>query len=330
MKSSHKVERFDYSKYESSEAWDYETLKEFEFWGFHKKEGRIHIDTKRYKKACDKVGIADFLPEGLFKERNTVYFIPARVKRIDYKVNIFRDLLGQLKEEWFNEYKPLFDKIKTPHEVYENSRLNGIAMTSCSDDYDDIEINARFEALRRENTYNKIINELYCMFLQKITTEVDRYTLLFMEQYGYKGTDFSFEHFMEFTEKQTGLEKSKELFKKLKGYNCYTFLHKVNNFLKHNSKEAYKSLYYLFPKNVRSVKNGNADEDYKNGQFAGDWIILKPNCLDKVFDKLIAFFENYCEVVLHEDLEESKWNYDEYFENAYYEMRNPDAYFGLY
>ena len=53
MKSDRKVVRFDYSKYQSSQARDYETLKEFEYWGFHKKNGRIHIDTKWYKKACE-------------------------------------------------------------------------------------------------------------------------------------------------------------------------------------------------------------------------------------------------------------------------------------
>lgn len=329
MKSSHKVERFDYSKYESANPWDHSTLEEFEFWGFHKKSGRLHIDTKRYKKACEKVGITDFLPSGLFQERNSVYYVPSRVNRYDYKVNIFRDMLGALKQEWEEEYKPIFSKIKTPKEVYENVRLGELAYTSCSDDYDEIEVDARMAAFRREETYNKVMNELYCMFLQKITTEVDRFTLIFMEQCGYKGTDFSFEHFMEFTEKYIGKERSLDLFKSLNGYNCYSLLHKINNFLKHNSKDSYKALYHTFPKNVRSVKNGNATEDYQNGQYAGDWIVLKQGYLDKVFDKLIAFFEDYCRVVLKEDIEQSKWDYDEYFISAYNEMRWPEEYFGI-
>ena len=33
MKSTHKVERFDYSKYESNPSWDSDSLKEYEFWG---------------------------------------------------------------------------------------------------------------------------------------------------------------------------------------------------------------------------------------------------------------------------------------------------------
>jgi hypothetical protein len=119
------------------------------------------------------------------------------------------------------------------------------------------------------------------------------------------------------------------MFKKIEGYNCYSLLHKINNFLKHNSRESYKALAHTFPKNVRSIKNGNADREYENGMFAGDWIVLKDGYLDKVFSKLIRFFENYCEIVLKEDLEDSKWNYDDYFYDAQKEMRYPEEYLGI-
>lgn len=183
-------------------------------------------------------------------------------------------------------------------------------------------------AYRRMETCNKVMNELYCMFIQKITTEIDRVTLIFMVDSGYKGTDFSFENFLKFTEDKLKTDKSLDFFKSLNGYNCYTLLHKINNFLKHNSRESYKTLLYMFPQNVKSVKNGTSKEEYQNGMFAGDWIILKPGYLDKVYKKLIGFFEDYCLKVMDEDTEESKWNYDEYFLNAYYEMRDPQEYCG--
>ena len=328
MKSSKKVERFDYTKYESKYAWDHELLKQYEFWGFHPKKGRLHIDTKRYKKACESVGITEFLPEGLFGPRNTVYFTPSRVHRNDYKVNIFRDLIRELQRQWEYEYKPVFAKIKTPGETFDNYRTGAMMYTSNVDDLDEIEVEARMAAFRRESVYYKVLNELYCMFLQKITTEIDRFTLIFMMECGYKGTDFSFENFLVFTEKIVG-SPCLEMFKKIEGYNCYSLLHKINNFLKHNSRESYKALAYTFPKNVRSINNGNADREYENGMFAGDWIVLKDGYLDKVFSKLIRFFENYCEIVLKENLEESKWNYDDYFYDAQKEMRYPESYFGL-
>ena len=328
MKSSKKVERFDYSKFESKNPWDHELLKQYEFWGFHPKKGRLHIDTKRYKKACESVGINDFLPDGLFAPRNTVYFVPARIHRNDYKVNIFRDFIGDLQKQWEDEYKPIFKKIKTPEDAFNNYRSGAIAYTSDAEDLNEIEVEARMAAFKRESAYWKVINELYCMFIQKITTEIDRFTLIFMMECGYKGTDFSFEAFLDFTGKLVG-HPCPDLFKKLEGYNCYTLLHKINNFLKHNSREAYKALSYTYPKNVRSIANGNATQEYQNGMFAGDWIVLKDNYIDTVFSKLLRFFERYCEVVLGEDPNESKWNYDDYFYTAQKNMRYPEEYLGL-
>lgn len=299
------------------------------FGGFIKRRAESTLIQKDTRRPVKKLESLIFLPNGLFKQRNTVYFIPSKIKRIDYKVNIFRDMIFSLKNEWKNEYKPLLSKIKTPSEVYENARIAGICVTSCSDDFDEIELDARMDSFRREASYNKIINELYCMFIQKVTAEIDRFTLLFMVDCGYKRTDFSFDNFAKFTEKYVGKDRSRDLFRSLKGYNCYSLLHRINNFLKHNSKDAYNSLLYTYPANVRSVKMGTAKEEYQNGMFAGDWIILKTNYLDEIFDKLIGFFEDYCNKVLHEDLEESKWNYDEYFENAFYEMKNPKKFFGV-
>lgn len=60
----------------------------------------------------------------------------------------------------------------------EGYRLDQISYTSCSDDYDEIDVEAMFAELRREAKYKKIINELYCMFISKICTEVDRISLL--------------------------------------------------------------------------------------------------------------------------------------------------------
>lgn len=331
MKSSNKVVRFDYSKFESDGFPSYDVLKNYEFWGIHSKGGRLHIDTKRYKKICEKYFGNEFLPQGMFKVRNTVYFVPERIERFDYKVNIFRDYIRELEEQWNDEYEPIFQKISTPEETYQNVRLGEMACTGCSEDYDDIEIDARFAEMRRAEKYAKVINEIYCMFLQKITTEIDRFTFIFMTKCGYKGTEFSFPDFLKFT--QDKIEKNEKetirFLRDLDGYNTYTLLHKANNFLKHNSRESYKQMYYMFPKNVKSVKEGTSKFEYENGMYAGDWLILKEGFLDKSFKKVITFFEQYCEKVLGEDLEESKWNYDDYFKDAVSAMKCPQDYFGF-
>ncbi len=50
--------------------------------------------------------------------------------------------------------------------------------------------------------------------------------------------------------------------------------------------------------------------------FAGDWIILKENYIETLFDKMTSFFEEYCSLYLGEDIEESKRNYDDFFKTA--------------
>ena len=328
MKSKRKVVRFDYSKYESDNPWDYELLKHYEFWGFHPKSGRLHIDTKRYKKACESVGITDFLPSELFEQRNTVYYEPSKIKRYDYKVNIFRDLLGELKKDWHEEYKPLLDKVTTPEQVEDSYRTNALMYTSDSDDYMDICADAKLEAWKRGSKYRHVIQSLYCQFIQKIATEVDRYTLIVMVECGWKGTDFGFGNFRSFSD---GLLKQKDKTKinTLSKYNAYNLLHKLNNFLKHNSVESYKTLVRLYPSNVASIENGKAKTTYENGMFAGDWIIVKPNYIDDLLDKLVLFFEDYCRVYLGENVEKSKWDYDNYFYEAYNQMKHPDVYLGF-
>lgn len=328
MKSSNKVERFDYSKYESKDPWNHDVLQNYEFWGFHPKHGRLRIDTKRYKKACEKVGINDFLPSELFQPRNTVYFVPLKVKKYDYKINLIRDNIHSLQEDWEREFKPILGRITSPDDVEEKSRMSRLSMMGSAEDYDDICLESKMDGFRRIVGYERALNLFICMFLQKIVTEIDRFTLNFMVECGYKGTDFSFENFLKFSDNLYG-SQSINVFKSLKEYDSYTLIHKINNFLKHNSRESYKSLYYLYPKNVKSLKNKTANIEYKNGMYAGDWIILEKDYIDNLFSKLIVFFEDYCKMYLHEDISNSRWNYDEYFYNAKKEMEYPEHYLGL-
>ena len=199
---------------------------------------------------------------------------------------------------------------------------------SSSEDIDLVEENALFASLRRESKYNNIIQSLYCSFISKLSTEIDRYTFIVMCQLGYKGRDYDFQSFLKFSD---GLQKNGEGIKisDLKKYNAYNLLHKINNFLKHNSVAAYNALKRFYPENVKSISNGTADIEYENGMFAGDWIILKEDYIDGLLKKLVTFFEGYSLNFLLEDPKESQWNYEEYFLNAVHELSNPYQYFGI-
>ncbi len=320
MKSTNKVMRFDYSKYESKGSLNFDYSDEYEFWGFHKKNGRLRIDTKRYKKVCESIGMKGFLPKGLFTQRGTPYFEPAKAKRKDYKVNAFRDFLKRLQEDWTSEYKPLLWKIRNPKELEDAYRLDALAGTSCAEDFDGICSEAILAGAKRQAKYEEVVRALYCQFIQKMATEVERCILLVLAECGFNEEDFSFTEFRRFSKTLTE-GKPKPRFESLEGYDSLNLLRKLNNFLKHNALRSYEDLKKFYPGNVASLENKTAKVKYENGMFAGDWIVVEEGYIDGLFASLTKFFENYCKAYLGEDIERSAWDYDEYFLSAMKQMR---------
>lgn len=244
MKKQRKVIRFDYTKLE--------TEQDYRFWGIHPKAGRLHIDTKRYQKIILDRGFNEFIHDGMLVNRTTPYFIPEKIKQHDYKINLFKDFLHDLKEDWFYEYKPVFEKIKTPGEVQQNVRLAELSYMSSSEDYDLADEAGFMAMIKRMPKYDEIIHSLYIQFIQKICIEVNRYILLVCVELGYKSRDFDFNSFLKFSD---GLTHNKNGIKieSLRGFNAYNLLNKINNFLKHNTVASYEKIRRYYPKNVRSV-----------------------------------------------------------------------------
>lgn len=319
--------QFDYSKFSEKLSWYNPEQKHPACWGLHEIDGKLHIDIARYTKVCNEIGITEFIPKE-WANINKGCFVPAKKTRYDYKVNIFRDLIYEFKDDWLQEYKPIFEFIRTPSQVRENARLNGLSMIYSAEDIDSVEEEAVFAMMRRYKKYNNVIQSLYCSFISKLATEIDRYTLIVMCELGYKGSDYNFDSFRKFSD---GLQKNKmgKKISQLKKYNAYNLLHKINNFLKHNTIDAYNRLKKFYPNNVCSVENGTAKQEYENGMFAGDWIIIKDNYIDSLLEKLVKFFDDYCVHFLNENIDEADWNYADYFYNAIDEMRFPHEYFGL-
>ena len=112
MKKKSKVIGKDYNKLEQENLCD-----RIDYYGLTAKDGRIKIDTKRYKKFFA-------IPDSKIENRHSVYYLPTKQHRADYKCNWFRDLLAGYKQLWFREYKSFIDSIKTPKQVEDNARLS--------------------------------------------------------------------------------------------------------------------------------------------------------------------------------------------------------------
>ena len=323
------TKKYDYSKYPTENLfYDYDTLKKEEFFGIHIINERVEVDVDRYIEACKLVGIEDFIPEEFKTKYIHQYFVPRKQGKYDYFSIIMRDGINRFEKDWKQEYKPFFSKIKTPNEVKEQTRLDALMYTSNSDDFDEIDIDAMMAGIRRQNKYNQIINEMYCMFINKLCTEVDRITLIALSAIGFDETSFSVGKFKTFADGLASKANRNIKFSKLDGYNSYNMLHEIHNFLKHNSIDAYSTLKEDYPKNVRSKENGTADRDYENGMFAGDWIIIKEGYIEKAFKKLHEFF-NCFSINYLDECDDSWWNNDDYFYDALAQMSNPAEYYGL-
>ncbi len=323
------TKKYDYSKYPTENLfYDYDTLKDEKFFGVHIINERVEVDVDRYIEACKLVGIEDFIPDDFKTKYIHQYFVPRKQEKYDYFSIIMRDGINRFEKDWEQEYKPIFSKIKTPSEVKEQTRLDALMYTSNSDDFDEIDIDAMMAGIRRQNKYNQIINEMYCMFINKLCTEVDRITLIALSAISFDETSFSVGKFKTFADGLASKANKNIKFKDLDGYNSYNMLHEIHNFLKHNSIDAYTTLKNDYPKNVRSKENGNADKDYENGMFAGDWIIIKEGYIEKAFKKLHEFFNCFSKNYLDE-IDDSWWNNDDYFYDALSQMSNPAEYYGL-
>ena len=126
-------QEFDYSKFSKEQSWYNPEQKDPACWGLHEIDGKLHIDIARYKKVCNEIGITDFIPKE-WESVNEGCFIPAKREKYDYKVNLFRDLIHDFKNDWFQEYKPIFKLIRTPEQVRQDVRLGGLTTLSSSDD----------------------------------------------------------------------------------------------------------------------------------------------------------------------------------------------------
>jgi len=268
-------EIFDYSKISPND---------FEYYGFHLKNGRYHIDTKRLKKLhCDGC-----FPQELFTApRNTHYFVPKHKNYADYAINVLMEQLNKLTSDWNTEYKAVISKITTPKEVIDQTRVNEIAFTSSADDLDDINFEAFRAGIRREVKYDEVIKSIHFQYVQgKFNAETKRANPL-----------YSLPH-----------------------YKWFDVLNKIDNFLKHNTVMAYIALANNpFEKDDKLKKfqskfvysKKEAGHPYENGMYAGNWVKIKPSFVDEMLVNLREFAKEFCKLVYEEDIDEAHWNSDE-------------------
>lgn len=293
MKKQSKVIGKDYNKLEQENRYD-----RLEYYGLSIKNGRVRIDTKRYKKFFN-------IPNNKIEKRKEVYYLPSKQHRNDYKCNWFRDLLAGYKTLWFKEYKSFIDSIKTPKQVESDSRLANLSDGIL--DYDEANIAAMMSGFKREKEYKMIIKSLYAQFFHQLMSNVDALCLKMLTACGYKEEDYSKKQFDIFVQGLQG--KNAKSFREYENYYLYDRAFTVWNFLKHNSLRSYRIVKQWYPNMI-----WDPEEEYQNGDSA--LLVLK---LDEKFildclDNLHLFFDELCEKTFNENALDAQWDYDDYFE----------------
>lgn len=295
MKKKSKVIGKDYEKLDLNNA-----CNQFDFYGLFLKDDRVKVDTKRYKKFFT-------LPNNKIEIRHSVYYLPTKIHRSDYKCNWFRDLFAEYKKLWFSEYKSFIDSIKTPKQVEDNARVANLADGVL--DYDEANMKAMVSGFRRQNEYKTIIKSLYAQFFHQLMSSVDALCLRMLTACGYKEEDYTKKQFDIFIQGLQG-EDAKS-FREYKNYPLYDRAFTVWNFLKHNSLRSYKILKQWYPKMV-----WDPEEQYQNGQSALTVTKLDEKFILDCLDNMHLFFDELCERTFKENAEDAQWDYDDYFYNV--------------
>ncbi len=308
--------KYDYSKFKEN-GWCSE-LREQEYWGLHELKGRLEVDVDRFKYACEQANGMELFPKDLEKEEK--YYIPSKKMRFEYTSNYLMDSVADLKNMWEEEYKPLFDKIRSPKDAEDSYRTSTMAMFGNSDTFDSIELGSKWAYFNRLSSYNRVIDELYCTFIIKMCTEINRIIFRALSMEVYENPDYSVRDFIIYCngndiEVQT-----------LKNWGVYTKYNNVYNLLKHNSKRAFETLKRFNPECLRD----DIDIDYENGMFSYAWINQKEINIEEFLDGIRVFLIDFCKKVLNEDVNRSDWDNDEYFMWVYHQLMDPMEYHGIY
>lgn len=296
MKKNSKVIRKDYSKLDALD--DYRNL---EYWGLIKKDGRVLIDTKRWLKK----GL--YLPNEA-KLRKTVYFKPEKEYRDDYYCNRFIDLIRELKNEWNNELVPIIKKLKTPRQVEDEVRVD--SMADGIFEYDEANIHAMMQGMKRTAAYYKMIGSIYGQFVLYFFTVLESETLKVMNELGYENPSFNKNFFEKFF--NSLLEKNRMKLEKIDSYSHYDMVRKVNNFLKHSSLDTYKKIKDKYS-HLLIKKDDDTYPEYMHGDYGLWFLKIDDTYLDILFKKLPAFYSDLFKYSIDENVETASWNYDKYF-----------------
>lgn len=283
---------------------DYSKCNEFDmdYCGLFRKNGKLRIDVKRASKVDCGPFDKDFLKEISEIPRSTAYFFPKKKRRDEYMCNIFTGHLSDVREIWQQEIKPIIGKIKTPEEAGDDAFMANIPYGIL--DHGECEQVRIFENMKRGFEYPFVLKMIYAQFIHYIGSVVE---LAMIDVMNRAGHDLKRNGRGEITKLLP--EKYKMELEDVPNCEHYDRFYCLWNFMKHNSMNAYTMLKEKHPKMIYD----NPDKPFLSGKYSLGYIRLEESTIFDLLDGLQKFFDSFCESVFMEDINEARWNYDDYF-----------------
>lgn len=312
MKKESKVIRKDYDVLDEKYSQPY---LHREYYGVFEKNGKIKIDNRRFVKFFKVSECCDF-------KRNTVYFIPYKKSRKDYCMSYFVDAITKAKETW-DDQKTIFDNLikkfveeetKKPAPNYDYDFHCGIL------EYDEWQTSNMMSSIIHQQRINDNINRkvydlkmlLYSQTINMIASHLEHAMILSMCKKGFHGDKAGRRDIFTFMD---GRIKNSEIkIKALPNFETYDKFYSLWNFNKHNSISTYKKVKNNWDQLI--VKNEHGEYyDFPNDWMAIEHLNLTDEFFDNLFEPLLDFYFEFCELCYNEPKYYVYWNYDDYFLN---------------
>lgn len=270
-----------------------------EYIGFFVKKGRLSIDVKRLKKVESWI-LSEQIIESICKiPRNTPYFHPKKKERSDYYCNIFADSIADMLDEWRCNLLRISSTIKTPNGQQSSNHY----VKSIEDkviNHREFSMAANIKDIEYARGSDWMLKMIYVPYIHYIGSRAEQLMVLVMGKANNDVDYFNRGKLESILKKNYNVDLNK-----ISNYSEYDRLYSMWNFMKHSTVVAYKK--------IKKYGDTIEGKPYENGAYPSEYVNIDGEKIVDMIKSLGKFFDSFCNTVFNEDIEEVKWNYDDYF-----------------
>lgn len=272
----------------------YGTLKYYGVWDV---TGNFHVDIERFNKTIGFYINDVKYVKSLADDGGILYPNDEKPKHYD----MITKELSDLRSMWRNEYLPLLNRIKTPKQVEDDTRLSMLCYTSDMDDFDEICSESMIAGMHRMIAYNNILRTIYLQYFSMTISKCEQLIYKLICDCGYADDEFSFQKYLEFLKKKNIKNDD------LANSQGFDGMRKIYNFLKHGTKDTFNKL-----KKAEYANEHLLSKEYNKDITPIEYINLPCDLLNDAFNLSENYLLSLCEVLTGEN-SFSKYKTKEYY-----------------